>query len=215
MATAFAYIIAYKYLAAYFHVLGCQWAIDLYPPTQLVQTAAPVAVVVAGLVFSIWNGYPSILELDPKLRAIAALATGALLCYLVHILIGKYAHSYHSYFNWPAFLLGYAAAATAVMKYLKAIFAAQGVALGSLFLMLPTAFGIFLFSNERGRAHAEETMGQENGRGAPVMLKDSKVPYRLARIVPYDRALVFSETHDGKRTFRIVAVADLSFVAHK
>lgn len=213
--TAFAYIIAYRYLAAYFYVLGCDWAIDLYTPTQLVQTAAPVAVVVAGLSFGIWNGYPSISKLEPKIKAVGALAAGAVLFYCVHLLIEKFGPSYRSYFNWPAFFLAYAAGVTAVMRIIKMIFSARGVALGSLFLMLLTAFGIFLFSSDRGRQHARDTTAHENGRGVQVKLKDSPEPYRLARIVPYDRALVFSVATDGKRTFRVVPATDLSFEASK
>jgi hypothetical protein len=211
--TAFAYIVAYKYLTAFFAALGCDWAIDLYPPTQIIQTAAPVAVIVASVGFLIWNVYPAASKSEPETRTILLAIIAASTFYGVHLLIEKFATSYRSYFNWPAYFLAFVAACTLATKVVHRILAAQGIAWGSIVIAILAAWSVFSFSGDRGRSHAQETLGQEEGRGQRVFVKGSTDTYRLARIIPYERALIFSEPLKGNRIFRVVAVTELSMEA--
>lgn len=210
VASAFAYLIAYKYLTAYFYALGCEWAIDLYPPTQIVQTAAPVAVVVVGLAFTIWNAYPAVIQLEPKAKTIAFYFVSAAICYGIHLLIEKFIPGYRSYFIWAAIVLGSIGAFVAITKGIGRVFVIQGPRLGTLLFVIVTAYGLFIFSSDRGRSHGNETLAHENNRGPRVFVKGTTTPFRLARIVPYERALVFSEPKDGRRTYRVVAVSELT-----
>jgi len=132
-------------------------------------------------------------------------------CYSIHLLIEKFSVPYRSYFNWPAFFLACVAGVIVVAKVVKKLFDAQGIAFGSVILILLIAFEIFIFSGERGKSHAQDVIAHKNGRGQEVKMPDSQTRYRLARIVPYERALIFTESTGGKREFRVVSVTEVSF----
>jgi len=215
VASAFAYIIAFKYLTGYFFALGCDWAINLYTPTQIIQTASPIAVIIAGLGFTIWNGYPAFSKVQVSLKTICIFAVPAAACYGIHLLMESFAPSYRSYFDWAAYCLAALGVFAAATKLVQRIFFVQGVEWGSIILVLLTAFSLFLFSGDRGRSAGRDTIAQENGRGSTVRIKGSQGTYRLARVVPYDRALVFSETADGKRAFRVVPITDVSISSRR
>lgn len=215
VSSAFAYIIAYKYLSGYFTALGCHWAINLYTPTQIIQTASPVAVYVAGLAFAVWNAYPSMTKEKPQIKTICVLLITATAFYGIHLLIEKYATSYKSYFVWIAFFLAALGVFGAFTTLVGHVFRTHGVMPGAVLFTIVAAYGLFSFSTDRGLTDGRETLLHENGRAKKVSIKGVTTPYWLARIVPYERALVSSELQDGHRTFRIVAVSELTIESKK
>lgn len=215
VSSAFAYIIAYRYLSGYFTALGCHWALYLYTPTQIIQTASPVAVYLAGLAFAIWQAYPNMTKGEPKIKSIFVILVAAAVFYGIHLLIERYATSYKSYFVWIAFGLAAMGGFGAFTRFVSHVLRTHGVMPGAVLFIIATGFALFYFSTDRGLTHGRETLSHEDGRSKPVRIKGLGTNFWLARIVPYERALVFSELQDGRRTFRVVAISELTIESTK
>lgn len=208
--SAFGYIISYKYLEAFYSTVGAPWALDLYPPTQIIQNAAPIAVTLTGIGFAVWNAGPNWAEQKARFKDALLPGCCAVLLYAIHLLISHFSRSYISYFNFLAFLAGLCAAFMVVSAFVTKVFEVQGKRTASVLLTIGVASAIFLFADSQGSRHAKEAMNGKNGRGSLVSISSDRKnsSYRMIRVIPYERALI-TTTSGAEPVFRVVNITDL------
>lgn len=208
VASAFAYILSYQYLKGYFGTLGCAWAIYLYPPTQLIQTAAPLAVAILVVGFLLWHTYDSLSRFKAKPRWIISTGTAAAALFGIHLWIKNYLPTYQSSLDTVAIFPASVSAGMFLQWSMSQIANHRGASFAPLALLILVAFSLLVSAEDRGRSAAEKLLSAKVANVLSVS-DDKGTNYRLARIIPYERALVFSSSQSGKLHFRVIPVDDI------
>lgn len=193
--TAFGYILSYRYLRAFYRTLGAEWAIDLYPPTQIMQISAPLAIGIIGLCFTVWTVYPQVKDTKVSFFEICVASSIAAVAFCTHLAVNRYLSGYTSHIWIVAAIALGVAVLMLTTKVLRHVFESDNRVTTAMYLLLLAAYGIFSSADFLGTRNAQRA-GNENSssqREVRLASDSSGASYRLVAIVPYERALLRSE----------------------
>jgi phosphate/sulfate permease len=208
--TAFGYVVSYRYLSAFYRGLGAAWAIDLYPPTQIIQISAPVAIFLIGFSFTVWNFYPQISKTPVTITQIFVITAIGALATCTHLAIEKYSTKYVSHIWIAAAIAGGIAALMITTKVVRHVFESRSKMEAATYLLLLVGYGFFHFAETAGARNARRAL---DGNGSPVreahLASDKSAErYQLLAIVPYDRALLRLDRGTSIE-YRVLPISDI------
>lgn len=208
--TAFGYIISYRYLSAFYRGLGAEWAIDLYPPTQIIQLSAPVAIFLIGFSFTVWNLYPQISKAPVSAAQIFITTIVGVIAFCIHLAVEKYSTRYVSHIWIVTAIAGGIAALMIATKVVRHLFASRNKVTAATYLLLLLGYGFFHFAETAGARNARRALDENGSSLMEVRLTSDKIGecYQLVAIVPYERALLRLDRGTSME-YRVLPISDI------
>lgn len=213
--TAFGYIISYRYLSAFYRGLGAEWAIDLYPPTQIIQISAPVAIFLIGFSFTAWNLYPQISKVPVSAAQIFITTVAGAMALCIHLAVEKYSTRYVSHIWIFAAIAGGIVALMVTTKIVRHLFESRSKITAATYLLLLLGYGFFHFAETAGARNARRALDENGSSLREVRLTSDKsgACYQLIAIVPYERALLRLDRGTSME-YRVLPISDIIIKAH-